>query len=241
MSTGQLSSQVLASPTARVADPYLVAIANQKGGCGKSLISMGLGAVTADANGRAFLVDIDEQSTTAEVAERAERAGTTLPFDYTADTDPDHLAKLRKVRGVDMVFIDCPGSLEGREILRKVLTQIDFVIIPYVHDPFYLTPTRRTAAICAEMGVPHAALINRVDTRRGGGVSLLEDAQAVLDKLRVPRFRSFVREYVAHQQAHVEGLMITQYRGDKNAVHACEDIRRVHTELLLRLQPRQGM
>src|SRR5689334_13830928 len=120
MSTGQLSSQVLASQPVRMADPYLVAIANQKGGCGKSLISMGLGAVTADANGRAFLVDIDEQSTTAEVAERAERAGTTLPFDYTADTDPDHLAKLRKVRGVDMVFIDCPGSLEGREILRKV-------------------------------------------------------------------------------------------------------------------------
>ena len=89
MSSGQLSSQVLSSNPARLTDPYLIAIANQKGGCGKSLINMGLGAVTADANGRAFLVDIDEQSTTAEVAERAERAGTTLPFNYTADTDPE--------------------------------------------------------------------------------------------------------------------------------------------------------
>ena len=240
MNSGQLSSHVLTSRSARIAEPDLIAIANQKGGCGKSLLSMGLAAVTADANGRAFLVDVDEQSTTAEVAERAEKAGTTLPFDYTADTDPDHLARLRKVRGVDMILVDCPGSLEGREILRRVLKQADFVIIPYLHDPFYLTPTRRTAAICAEQGVPHCVLINRIDTRRGGGVAMLEDAMATIDKLKLPRFRSFVREYIAHSQAHVEGLMITQYRGDKNAVHACEDIRRVHTELLIQL-PRQGV
>ena len=35
---------------------------------------MGLASVTADANGTAYLVDIDPQSTTAEVAARAERA-----------------------------------------------------------------------------------------------------------------------------------------------------------------------
>ena len=33
--------------------------------------------------------------------------------------------------------------------------------------------------------------------------------------------------------------MITAYRGDRNAVHACEDIRRVHGELLLQLPPRR--
>lgn len=239
MSTGQLTSEVLTGQPARISEPYVVAIANQKGGCGKSLLSMGLAAVTADANGRAFLVDIDEQSTTAEVAERAEKLGNELPFDYTADTNPANLAKLRKIRGVDMILVDCPGSLEGHEILHKVLEQADFVIIPYMHDPFYLTPTRRTAAICAEQGVPHRVLINKIDTRRGGGVALLENAMATIDKLHLPRFRSFVREYVAHSQAHVEGLMITQYRGDKNAVHACEDIRRVHTELLMQL-PKKG-
>ena len=230
-------AEVAARLEARVSQPFVVAVFNQKGGVGKSLLSMGLAAVTSDTNGTAYLVDIDPQSTTAEVAARAERAGTPLPFTFEADTDPRHLAKLRRVRGVDMVIVDCPGSLEGRDVIAQVLACPDFAVIPYVHDPFVITPTRRAMALCAEKGVPARVLINRVDGRRGSGP--LEDAIATLDQLGLPRFRSFVREFTAHQQAHVEGLMITAYRGDRNAMHACEDIRRVHGELLLQLPPRR--
>jgi len=230
-------ADVAARPEARVASPFVICVFNQKGGVGKSLLSMGLAAVTADTNGTAYLVDIDPQSTTAEVAARAERAGTPLPFTFEADTDPRHLAELRRIRGVDMVIVDCPGSLEGRDVMAQVLACADFAVIPYVHDPFVITPTRRAAALCADKGIPAKVLINRVDGRRGTGP--LEDAIATLDQLGLPRFRSFVREYTAHSQAHVEGLMITAYRGDRNAVHACEDIRRVHGELLLQLAPRR--
>lgn len=222
---------------ARVAPPYCIPIFNQKGGVGKSLVSMGLASVTADANGRVFLIDIDPQSTTSEVAERAEQAGAPLPFTFTADTDPAHLAALRRVRDADMVIVDCPGSLESGQVMAQVLASADFAIIPYVHDPFCLTPTRRAAAMCAAAGVPFKVLINRIDGRRGTGP--LEDAQATLDRLGLPRFRSFLREFTAHSQAHVEGQMITAYRGDRNAVHACEDIRRVHGELLLQLAPQR--
>lgn len=232
-----MTAPAVAELPARLAEPFLVVVFSEKGGVGKSLLSMGLAAVTADTNGRAYLVDIDPQSTTAEVAERAERAGTPLPFTFEAETDPARLAELRRVRGVDMVIVDCPGSLQGRDLMRQVLAAADFAVIPYVHDPFVITPTRRAAAMCAELGVPARVLINRVDGRRGAGP--LEDAIATLDRLGLPRFRSFVREFTAHSQAHVEGLMITAYRGDRNAVHACEDIRRVHGELLLQLTPRR--
>lgn len=142
--------------------------------------------MTADTNGTAYLVDIDPQSTTAEVAARAERVGTPLPFTFEADTDPRHLAKLRSVRGVDMVIVDCPGSLEGRDVMSQVLDCADFAVIPYVHDPFAITPTRRAAALCAERGVPARVLINRVDGRRGSGP--LEDAITTLERLSLPRF-----------------------------------------------------
>ena len=224
--------------TARLASPFVVAVFSQKGGVGKSLLSMGLASVTADTNGTAYLLDIDPQSTTAEVAERAERAGTPLPFTFEAETDPGHLAALREVRGVDMVIVDCPGSLEGRDVMGEVLAAADFAIIPYVHDPFVITPPRRSAALCDRLGVPYRVLVNRIDGRRG--VAPLEDAIETLDGLGLPRFRSFVREFTAHSQAHVEGKMITEYRGDRNAVHACEDVRRVHGELLLQLTPRRA-
>lgn len=231
------TTAVVPLATARLAEPFVVVIFNQKGGVGKSLIAMGLAAVTVDANGRVYLVDIDPQSTSAEVADRAERAGTPLPFLFTSDTDPSHLAALRRVRDIDMLFVDCPGWLEEGEVMARVLESADFAIIPYVHDPFSLTPTKRAAALCRKLGVPFKVLINRIDGRRGTGP--LEDAQATLDQLGLPRFRSFVREFSAHSQAHVEGQMITAYRGDRNAVHACEDIRRVHGELLLQISARQ--
>ena len=61
----------------------------------------------------------------------------------------------------------------------------------------------------------------------------------MLGRLGLPGFRSFVREYTAHSQAHAEGLMIMAYRGDRNAGHAWEDIRHVHGELLLQLPARR--
>jgi chromosome partitioning protein len=219
-------------PTARRDEPWVIAIANQKGGVGKSMLSLGLAAVTADSNGTAFMVDVDPQSTTTEIATSA---GDRLPFDYAADTNPQNLAKLRNVNDVDMIFVDCPGSLEGHDVLAQILDAADFVIIPFVRDRSTVTPTRRTARMVQDHGVPYRVLINRIDPRRGGGVALLEDAQATLDRFGLPRFRSFVREYVSHQDAHMAGQLITQYRGDRNATEAAADIRRVHTELLLEL------
>ena len=58
-------------------------------------------------------------------------------------------------------------------------------------------------------------------------------------RLGLPRFRSFVREQAAHSRARVEGLMIPACRGGRNAVHACEDIRRVHGGLVLQLPARR--
>jgi hypothetical protein len=126
-----------------------------------------------------------------------------------------------------------------------VLDAADFAVIPYVHDPFSIGPTRDTAALCQAHGVPFRVLINKVDGSRIPGLEqyiagqlaeapgLLGDAQAALSKLRLPWFKSFIRDYMAHSQAHTEGRMITTYRGDPNAGKAREDIRRVHGELLL--------
>lgn len=219
---------------ARLAEPYVYAVWNSKGGVGKSLLSMAFAATTAADSGTAYMVDIDNQATTAEMAERADSIGNPWPFSFVADTDPANLAKLRKVRGVDSIFVDCPGSLDAI-VMDEVLPLTDFVIIPYVHDPFLPSPTRKAYEKCRAYGVPAAVLINRVDNRRGS--SMLDDAIETLDKLQIPRFRSFIREYSAHSLAHTNGQMITQYRG-RHANDAREDIHRAHGELLLSVRRR---
>lgn len=224
---------------ARRSPPWVVAIVNQKGGVGKTTTCMSLAAVTAAGNGAALVVDVDPQSS----SERwATWAGDRLPFDFTHDTDPANLAKLSAVRDYDMVFVDCPGSLEGGAVLEQVLTRSHYAVLPTEPEALALGPLFNTARFVTAAGVPYRVLLNKVDARRGAGP--VESAWQAIDNAGIDRFGTFVRHYTAHGQAQLEGLVITQYRGDRNAERAQEDFRRAHVELLVDLgrlsQPVEG-
>lgn len=216
--------------SARISEPWVVAIANQKGGAGKTTLALGLAATTADSSGRALVVDVDPQRSAEEVAERA---GEALPFDFVADTDPTKLAQLRQIRDYDTIFVDCPGNLTDTAVLSEVLTSADFVIIPFVPEAQFVKPTQRTAALVKENGVPFRVVVNLADPLRGTGP--VESAWEMLDGWGLPRTRSFVRRYVAHPQSQLQGEMITQYRGDRSWKNALDDMRRLQTEILLEL------
>jgi len=94
-------------------------------------------------------------------------------------------------------------------------------------------PTLRTARLCTDHKVPYRVVINMADPLRGAGP--VESAWGLLDGLEVPRMISFVRTYVAHSQAQLDGRMITDYRGDRSWSSALADVRRMQAELLLEL------
>lgn len=219
-----------AAVAARASDPWVIAVANQKGGAGKTTLALGLAATTADSNGRALVLDVDHQGSAQEIAELA---GDSLPFEFTADTDPGRLRLLRRVRDYDSIFVDCPGNLTDTEILEGVLESTDFVLIPFIPEMQYMNPTRRTAEFVASQGIPYLVVVNCADPLRGTGP--VEAAWGVLDRWGVPRARTFIRRYVAWSQAQTEGQMITQYRGDRSWRNALDDMRRLHAEVLIEL------
>ena len=180
---------------ARIASPWVVALPNQKGGVGKTTLALALAAVTADANGRALVVDVDPQSSSAEMAGRMADPG----FDFSHEMDPGTLTRLRELRNYDMVFIDCPGSLEGGQILAAVLAVADFAVIPFTHDPLSVRPTVRTARFVAEHGVPYKVMLNNVDPRLGADE--IRAAWELLDAGQLARFRCAVRAYRAYPTA----------------------------------------
>ena len=213
---------------ARIASPWIVAVPNQKGGVGKTTLALALAAVTADANGRALVVDIDPQSSSAEMAGQMEDPG----FDFSHEMDPAMLVRLRELRNYDMVFIDCPGSLEGGQILAAVLAVCDFAVIPFTYDPLAARPTVRTARFVAQHGVPYKILLNNIDPLLGAGE--IRAAWDLLDSSSLARFRCAVRTYRAYSSSLAGGQTVIQYRG-KYAANVREDVKRVHTELLLDL------
>ena len=175
----------------------------------KTTLALGLAAVTADSSGRALVVDIDPQGSAAEVAEAA---ADGLPFDFAAESDPATLAQLRKALRIDTVIVDCPGSLEFHDVLGQVLAAADLVIIPMVPE-LVAHPRRRSGpparrggrgplrrgAECGPAAWRRARRIGVVTARPGKGM---------------PRFSSLIRRYMPHTQSQLDGVMITNYRGD---------------------------
>ncbi|MBO9041446.1 MULTISPECIES: ParA family protein [Curtobacterium] len=210
-----------ATPTA----PWIVAIAMQKGGVGKTTTTMGLAAVLSETC-RVLVVDIDPQGS---VTFWAERAGDNLPFDFAADLDPNNLARLRELP-YDVIIVDTPGSLESTHILTPVLDEADFVIAPTEAEALSIDPLRKTIeTLIVPRGLDYRVLINKYDPRTPQD---LEDIQELVDQIGLRRFQNAVRRYKSHSKAPIDGLVVTQYRASRNDLKASEDFRRIAMELL---------
>jgi chromosome partitioning protein len=212
--------------TARQTDSYVIAVMNQKGGVGKTMVTLALAAHTAAANGRALVVDVDPQANAHDLTQLMDDPG----YDVVHELDPAELTRIRQLRNYDTILVDCPGSLEGRDVLDQVLTRSTYVIIPYPHEPEAVLPTLRTAEKVQAAGIPYGAVVTKADPRLGADFIL--DAWATLDTAGIRHFRSFIREYRAWPNSLRAGVPITRW-SERYAPKVREDIASLHTELLL--------
>ena len=210
---------------ARMSDSPVVAIMNGKGGVGKSTLALGLCAYTATTHGDALLVDCDPQATAYEISELLDEPG----YQVVHELDPNELARIRELRTFDLVAVDCPGSLEGHDVLAEVLRWTDFALVPYDHELTSMPPTIKTCRYIEEHGTPYAVVVNNVDPRLGA--EHLLNAWKTLDDVSIPHFRTAVRRYRAWSTSLRDGVPITRYTG-KYAANARADLAGVMTELL---------
>lgn len=207
----------------------VVAIVNQKGGAGKSTTVMNLAAVAAE-NARVLVVDVDPQRSVTTWATAGEKLPSEdqPPFDVATETDPSVLKDIRQAN-YDLVFVDTPGSLDNTDVIKVVVDNSDFVVMPTEPAALALFPLMNTYRRIVEPSeLDYRVVVTRVDSRSRSDAG---DAQEMLRDEGLKVCKSFVRSYKMHERAPILGQVVTKYENSRNAQKAAGDYKDVALEL----------
>ena len=207
---------------------------SQKGGVGKTTITVNAAAVTSETLGAnpedpsVLVASIDPQASAVWWAERGDT--DALPFDFDQmDDRPDEVLKLPD-SGYEHVFIDAPGSLARPAVLARALEVATDVVVPTVPEPLAYGPTETTIRELIEpRGLPYRVVRNLWDKRDGRAD--LDALTKWLDEQKLRYTKTIVRRYKMHTNASSSGRVVTQYPNGRTAAEAKNDFLQLALEL----------
>jgi chromosome partitioning protein len=130
------SNQSLENPMAA----FVLAVGNQKGGVGKTTISMNVAAAFQSGGSDAALIDADPQNTSLRWATSGEQS-LPMTVQSLAVAGKAVGAEIKKQSAkFDVIVVDCPGNLEDPRT-EAVLKIADFCLIPMGPSPADLFST----------------------------------------------------------------------------------------------------
>ena len=199
----------------------IIAVVNQKGGCGKSTIATNLAAMFAGEGREVLLVDADPEQHTAMnwCADRPEY----LPKVHSSSLPARNLRKdADSLRNKwEMVIID--GGARVTEHAHAAVAAADWLIIP-------VKPSKADLDATAQfLDVVQSDMARRDDLSGGLLLNQLQEGTAIGNAAReqlgdwdFPVFKSVLHSYVAFSEAVWQGQSVVEYQPKSKAASNME-------------------
>ncbi|MEO1015108.1 MAG: ParA family protein [Pseudomonadota bacterium] len=143
--------------------PFIVTVAQRKGGAGKTTLCCQLTAALAGRGLSVAAIDMDDQRSLARWAEtRATRLGE-LDFALQTANGYSISAGVRRARNAEIVLLDTPPSVEPA--VARAIGLADLVLAPMQLSPLDLDASLPTARIIGDARKQALFVINRAPPR----------------------------------------------------------------------------
>lgn len=210
----------------------IITVCNQKGGSGKTTLSMQLAGTLAKRKRKVLVVDADPQGTATRWAASAddEQPFPASVIGLSAASEKVHREVRKFVEDYDYVVIDCPPAADS-PVPQSALLIADLALVPIIPSPLDLWASVGIRKVIENVGEINETLKARLVVNQcQPKTNLAKEALEVLPEFGIPVCKNYLRQRTAYRQSAVFGQTVQDF-GSK-ASEATAEIEALTDEIL---------
>lgn len=217
----------------------IIAVVNQKGGAGKTTLSMQIAGTLGRWGQKVLVIDADPQATATRWAASANDE-TPFPASVSglsAAGSKVHREAKKFINDYDYIFIDCPPAADS-PVPQSALLIADLALIPVIPSPLDLWASVGIRQVIEHIKELNEALIARVVINQcQPQTALTRDTLEILPEYGIPLTKAMLHQRTAYRQSAVYGGTVHDL-GNKAAA-AVAELNLLAEEVLSLLHPQE--